>query len=383
MKIAYLCCEYPPRPHGGIGVFVYNLAHAMRKRGHIVTVFGSGPKASVANDDGIQVVTIPECRRRFVGWFVERLRVLRWLRGAEQSEGFDIIEVPEHGGMLPWPFLRAPVVVRLHLSWKVWWKHEGKSKHNRWMPYCERATLKYNPYWIACSSYILHETKRAFQLTSIQDQVIYNGTPCQPDETAAFSHRPLDADYVLFGGRISIRKGAVALALAAKRFLPKFPSLRLVYVGPGDIIEGLPAEVYLKRIIGSEYADRLVFPGQVRAEQMRNWMAHARAFVFPSRLEAFSLIVIEAMACRVPVVYSVSHSGPEAIEHGVSGLLADPNDSDDIARNVETILSDTTLARKMAEEAYQRVRRLFSLDRCVADSEKFYEKVMSLPKLKR
>ena len=49
MRVAYVCNEYPPRPHGGIGSFVQTLARAVAERGLEVTVVGlarSGVAAS-------------------------------------------------------------------------------------------------------------------------------------------------------------------------------------------------------------------------------------------------------------------------------------------------------------------------------------------------
>jgi hypothetical protein len=49
--IGYICNEYPPVPQGGIGTYVHTIAHALKKRGHSVTMIGLGQEDQDRDDD--------------------------------------------------------------------------------------------------------------------------------------------------------------------------------------------------------------------------------------------------------------------------------------------------------------------------------------------
>src|SRR4051812_32289907 len=55
MKIAIVCAEYPPLPHGGIGTVYASYAPALAAAGHDVTVIGIGPEASTRVHQGVRV----------------------------------------------------------------------------------------------------------------------------------------------------------------------------------------------------------------------------------------------------------------------------------------------------------------------------------------
>ena len=82
------------------------------------------------------------------------------------------------------------------------------------------------------------------------------------------------------------------------------------------------------------------------------------------------------MSCGVPVVYSTLHAGPEVIDDGVTGLLADPHDPNDVAEKVQRLLNDTAFAAQLAENAREAVKDRFSLQRCVDETIAFYTVIL-------
>jgi glycosyltransferase involved in cell wall biosynthesis len=81
----------------------------------------------------------------------------------------------------------------------------------------------------------------------------------------------------------------------------------------------------------------------------------ATIFVFPSLLEGFGLPVLEAMACGTPVVCSNSSSLPEVA--GDAALMADPLDTESLARAMRQALEDETLREDLMEKGLRRARR--------------------------
>src|SRR4051812_25507805 len=100
MKIGYICNEYPPASHGGIGTAVRELARGLTARGHTVTVVGiaSPAMAGASRDGDVQVFRLPSCSVPKVGWFVDRLRLRRYLRSLAAAGKVEIVEAADWQG---------------------------------------------------------------------------------------------------------------------------------------------------------------------------------------------------------------------------------------------------------------------------------------------
>src|SRR5665647_1937882 len=113
MKITFLCHEYPPRAHGGLGTFVRVIATALASSGHEITILELGEFAKTRVSEGVKIVSLPMSKARFLGMFLNRWRIAKWVNRAFGKGEIDILEVPDFEGWLPFR-LACPVVVRLH-----------------------------------------------------------------------------------------------------------------------------------------------------------------------------------------------------------------------------------------------------------------------------
>lgn len=368
MRIVFLCNEYPPcASPGGIGVFTHTIAHGLVAAGHQVTVLGYGRNNVEWKDGGVRVVVLAQTMTRGVAWFVNRRRLYSWLKRHCLAKEIDIIETPEYQGMMPFKFPWCPVVVRLHTSFLA---------ESRLQYILEHRTLKIHRNWIAVSDWIGRETEKKFNLRPTRLSVVYNSVTIPVvDGTSPLE---LPDHYVLYAGTVRESKGAVVLAEAARSFLAPNPDLHLVYVGGVTVENGRRADETIRQVLGDQFSERVHFTGPVEHELVLACMKKARVFAFPSKLEAFSLVPLEAMGCGVPVVYSTLHSGPEAIDDGVTGLLADPYSPSDVAKKVLLLLNDTGFAARLAKDGKQAVKERFSLNPCVDKTVAFYKTVSPL-----
>ena len=84
----------------------------------------------------------------------------------------------------------------------------------------------------------------------------------------------------------------------------------------------------------------------------------ADVFVHTSQFEGFGNVLIEAMACNVPIVATDCDFGPrEIIQHGVNGLLVAPGDHFDLAQAILTILRNPDLATRMTHHATSELKK--------------------------
>jgi phosphatidylinositol alpha-1,6-mannosyltransferase len=81
----------------------------------------------------------------------------------------------------------------------------------------------------------------------------------------------------------------------------------------------------------------------------------------PSWGEGFGLVFAEAMSHGLPCIASRFDAGSEVVVDGVTGILVDPNRSDELLGALRTLLSDGRLRRRMGEAGRTRAKEVFSL----------------------
>jgi glycosyltransferase involved in cell wall biosynthesis len=373
MKIVYVCNEYPPAPHGGVGTFVRMLAHAMKGRGHRVTVVGIGREQASWDDDGVRVEILRGSGNSRLSALANRWRLWRWLQAARQQFGVDIVEVPEFEGMLPLPLSGA--VVRLHLSLTEILQQSGQR-----VPPMIRAleywTLRSQTSWIGVSQYVLDRTRSTFCLTPRHATVILNPASL-PDPASASRCPALPARFVLYAGAVSRRKGAYTVAEAARNFLVACPDVDLVFIGATSVEEGVDSGVRVLQIVGPALQHRVHLMGRLRHDQVAWCMRKAEVFVGTSFLEAFGLCAAEAMLAGLPCVLSDDPPFTEFARQEETALLVPPADVEGVAASVMRLLSDADLRSRLGQRAAQEMKSRFALEECARATEAFYAEMLA------
>ena len=96
----------------------------------------------------------------------------------------------------------------------------------------------------------------------------------------------------------------------------------------------------------------IVVTGYVPDEDLPALYSGASLFVYPSLYEGFGMPPLEAMACNTPVIASDNSSLPEVL--GDAGILVDARDSTALARHIEKVLYDPTLADELRRKGLAR-----------------------------
>ncbi len=370
MHIAFVCHEYPPLPHGGIGTFVETVARGLQRRQHAVTVVGFGERDCERMQDGVCIVELRRSRLKFIGNLLSRIKLRNWLRKQVRLGELDVVEVPDFQGSLPFSLNGCAVVVRLHLSFSSISLQAGREA-SRGIAFYEKCTLRNNPNWIGVSQCILDITQNTFKLQPTRSVVIYNSVPTLPTIEAHIPELP--PRFVLYAGQLSHRKGALVLAEAACEFMRFHPDVHLVYVGGVIERDGKrPIADLIHSAVGCGLASRIHFLGHQSRNVVIECMKRGTVFAFPSQLEALPLVVLEAMSCGLPVVCTSHPPGPEMVEDGFNGLLADPLSARSLSEKISLLLSDSALAARLAANAKIVIEDKFSLEKCLDRSEQFY-----------
>ena len=153
-----------------------------------------------------------------------------------------------------------------------------------------------------------------------------------------------DIPLIVTSGRLAPEKDIGTLLHAFALVRAQMPC-RLILLGEGPERSALEATA---RELGVD--QDVVFHG-FHAEPFAI-IKSADVFVHTSRFEGFGNVLIEAMACSVPIVATDCDFGPrEIIQHGENGLLAPPNDPEALALAILTVLNDHALAARLVEAA--------------------------------
>jgi glycosyltransferase involved in cell wall biosynthesis len=104
------------------------------------------------------------------------------------------------------------------------------------------------------------------------------------------------------------------------------------------------------------------------------------AMVLPSLFgEGLPMVVLEAMAAALPVIATRVEGTPEAITHGVEGLLAEPRDPASLTDAIESLITGKRDWRQMAEQAHTRHQRCFSDEAMAKGTAEVYRRLCRIP----
>ena len=141
------------------------------------------------------------------------------------------------------------------------------------------------------------------------------------------------------------------------------PEAELLVVGEGSARRYLER---LSRLMGVE--GRVRFLGRLSDPELCHAYRSANVFAMPGRAqlgpraygEGFGIVFVEAAAIGLPVVAGRAGGAPEAMVDGVTGLLVDPLDPEDVAGAVCRLLLDPALARRMGAAGMRVATERFS-----------------------
>ncbi len=166
--------------------------------------------------------------------------------------------------------------------------------------------------------------------------------------------------------RLEEVKGHKYFIQAIPKLIKRFPNMKCVLIGDGSLRKNLEMQVEELNLKSNFHF--LGFRDDVQA-----WLNAMDIFVLPSISEGLPNVVLEAMACKKPVIATAVGGIPEAVIDGVTGSLVPPQDSNAIAQAISELLGNRKLAEEMGSKGRLRMEGKFSLEREVSEFEKLYE----------
>jgi glycosyltransferase involved in cell wall biosynthesis len=336
-QVAPLTESIPPRAYGGTERIVSYLTEELVRLGHDVTLFASGDSMTKARLEAVCPQAVGRLnatlnRNLFATYMMEKAF------GADARK-FDVIH--SHLDFLGFPLIRrcqAPAITTIH----------GRLD----MPELINVFREFSDVPLVSVS----QSQQRQMPWANWKATIHHGVPKD-----VYAYNPNAGRYLGYIGRIAPEKAPdVAIAVAKSVRIP----LRIAAkVDPVD-------QEYFQHAIRPLLADPLVqFVGEIDDHEKSEFLGGAIALLCPFQVEAFGLVLIEALACGTPVVTYRHGSYPEIIDDGVTGFLC---------QNFQELIASIGLVpqikRSKCREAFEA---RFTTERMALDYVRLYGRMLS------
>ena len=162
-------------------------------------------------------------------------------------------------------------------------------------------------------------------------------------------YRLEDRRVIVSVGRLVHRKGQDKLIESLPKILQSFPDAVLLLVGEGPIKQMLKNTAKQLGV-----TNQVIFAGRVQHIDLPDYICLGEVFAMPVRsrfagleVEGLGIVYLEASACALPVIVGNSGGATDAVIDGVTGLLVNGSDTDQIADAVCKLLTDQSRAKAM------------------------------------
>jgi glycosyltransferase involved in cell wall biosynthesis len=365
---------FPAISAEGMSVYVHNLTLKLLDKGHEVTIItrGFGPRIQedrvrVANRVArvFRVPTVP-----IYPFHVHIQGVIANVLIRSLESQLDLLHI--HSPYVPAIKTSLPTITTIHGLEKLT-TAQFEKKGFRQLLYrmsadifgsMESNLFRNSQLLTAVSDHFFSELE-AFYGVRRKGVVVGNGVdearfvPLANDETRKLG------DYVLHVGRMEYGKGLFDLVRCAKYVCDERPKVSFVLVGNGPLLPSIRREAERMGI-----KSRIVFAGYLTGRRLIESYQNAGVCIFPSYYEGLPTVILEAMACGIPVVATNIRAHAGVISNGANGFLVPVRSPHNMARMISMLLDDEDSRRVVGKAARQTVEENYTWDKV---SEKVIE----------
>jgi putative colanic acid biosynthesis glycosyltransferase len=414
MKILIAQDDYPPHHVGGSAVIAENLAKQYVKEGCEVVVLTTTTKRNlegVFKQDGVKVYRFYSAYNvRWRSWrCLHNPFILPKVKKLLMLENPDVLHVHNIHEHLSYDLLRVAKKYGLKI---IFTAHDVQSfyygKMTKFSPKdmggmkrgfdysiakfdnIKKAKFRFNPLRniyirnilkkVDVITAVSHELARALEQNHISPvRVVHNGVDLEQwkkneDAVRRFKEKfnLTNKKVILFGGRLSVLKGADSAIVMLEQVLKKDKNVVLLVMGKQvPYIEQMTNSVKQKDI-----SKHVVFTDWITGDELVAAYYSSNVLVSPSLyLDPFPTVNLEAMACGLPIVTTCFGGSHEAVRDERNGYVIDPADKKAFVDAVEKVLYDNALAERMSKKGFARVKDIFSLKGQAQTYLKLFEEI--------
>ncbi len=384
MKVLMFGWEFPPFNSGGLGVACEGLAKALAFLGaNIIFVLPKKLNCShknfkiiFADETSIEVKAINSLIKPYVtsqtykqtaqeiglndiyetDLFKEVLRYGKLAKKIAQRENFDIIHAHDWlsfpAGIMAKNISGKPLVVQVHATE---YDRAGDNP-NPFVYAIEKIGMEKADAIIAISNFTKNKIIENYGIEPSKIKVVYNAiNPDYFDQTLSgpnelFELKKAGKKIVLFVGRITLQKGPDYFLKAAQKVLQFNKNVVFVMAGSGDMEKQI-----IEMAANMGIADKFLFAGFLKGEDLKKAYIAADLFVLPSVSEPFGLVALESLMLKTPILVSKQTGVGEVIQNV---LKTDFWDIDDMADKILACLTYQGLGVTLQEESFKEMDKL-------------------------
>jgi glycosyltransferase involved in cell wall biosynthesis len=409
MNIIYFVYEFPPKIFGGLGTYAFEISKRFKDLGENLTVITVNWENKFLEYEKIENLEI--YRPKFIDispslylYVSEELcNWGEWLSyfgniisynhlGAnfifqmeEKGKKYDIVISHDWlgiiGGVILKKVLKIPLVFHIH-STEIGRQRGGGSNTIKKMEY-EGTKIADRVFTV---SYAMKEELVKFGVLPEKIDVIYNGVDEKKYDIEKVKKENIrelrnkynikeDEIFLFFLGRLTEVKGVKNLILAMPEVIEKYPNVKLLILGRGEL------ENSLKDLIDKlKLNEKIILRCEFISEEER--ILHYAASdicVFPSLYEPFGIVSLEAMSLKKPIVVGAEGTSgmrEQVITEGeeMCGVHINPHLPSSIAWGIKLLIEKDR--KKLGENGRERVLKMFTWEKIAKETLKLYKKTV-------
>ena len=214
--------------------------------------------------------------------------------------------------------------------------------------------------FVSCISFFCRSQAMLFSATEHWSKLAVIHCGVNPDLFAQINEKT-DDRRLLYVGRLSASKGLPILLDSLMILKDTYPELNLTVVGDGEDRNMITAKV---EQLGLQ--KQVKFVGYQSQTEVRQYLQQSSIFVLPSFAEGVPVVLMEAMAARLPVITTQIAGVSELVEDGVNGYVIPPGEPNVLANRLTQLLEDKSLCDRLGKAGRAKVENAFNLTQEVA-----------------
>jgi glycosyltransferase involved in cell wall biosynthesis len=268
-----------------------------------------------------------------------------------QKETFDIIHAHDWltypAGIEAKRISGKPLIVHVHATE---FDRSGEN-YNQEVFEIERRGMDFADAVITVSDFTRDIVINKYKINPSKVVTVHNAVePVSESNSEIVTKKKNDNHIVTFLGRVTRQKGPEYFVKAAKLVLNKMDNVVFVMAGSGDLLESM-----VKLVANLGIADKFLFTGFLKGDEVYKMYKMSDLYVMPSVSEPFGISPLEAIQSNVPVIISKQSGVSEVIANAIK---VDYWDIDSIADAIYGTLNYSALAKHLKIKAKSEVNEL-------------------------
>ena len=355
----------PPVAGGAIQKWIQSISRPLSDLGNeIIIISPSGPLASTKSirkrRSGIEYLYINADEK-----LKETEGLGYYLAVAKELEDVDVIHVHNRPSTLPilnhGKFLLT--LHNTHEGWKFTRSPKRLTPRRREM---YRLGLRKADAIAVSSNFLKSFVTSRYRIPPSKISVIPNGVdtnlyrPRNKKEIREVMGLPT-GPLILFVGRIIKKKGVHFLIDAFLKVKEECSEAKLLIVGPpGQFGVHRPSSYATKILQSAKREDDIIIMGPIYSDKIAQIYSCSNLFILYSDCpEAFGMAVLEAMSSGLPVIAARVGGLPELLDHGITGLLVPPRNTDLLTKAIISLIEDESYRRRLGEAGRRTAVRFY------------------------